>query len=250
MCRQFIQVQVRTAEVLVIIRSRRAFVFAFVGIRLAVFHRLRVVGVGSVPGTCALFVIRTAHFPWITHTAFTGWNLLDRPAHLWRRAYVRGMNSRVSQSTGGLPPDQQPYDASQAAGIASSVRPESSVPAGIPSGPTVPTTRTGIAWWALGFSLLLLIVVLIFVLQNLSPASTTFFSIKWTIPLGLDLLLAALLGGVIAFLLGAARMLQLRRVARRYAGSRRRNQFGALESFQRMHVAHLGALLANALMAV
>ena len=132
------------------------------------------------------------------------------------------MNSRVSQSTGGLPPDQQPYEASQPAGIAPSVRPESSVPADIPSGPTVATTRTGIAWWALGFSLLLLIVVLIFVLQNLSSASTTFFSIKWTIPLGLDLLLAALLGGVIAFLLGAARMLQLRRVARRYAGSRRR----------------------------
>jgi len=39
MCRQFIQVQVRTAAVLVIIRSRRAFVFALVGIRLAVFHR-------------------------------------------------------------------------------------------------------------------------------------------------------------------------------------------------------------------
>jgi hypothetical protein len=38
---------------------------------------------------------------------------------------------------------------------------------------------------------LLLILVLIFVLQNLSPASTSFFSVKWTIPLGLDLLLAA-----------------------------------------------------------
>jgi uncharacterized integral membrane protein len=29
--------------------------------------------------------------------------------------------------------------------------------------------------------MLLLILVLIFVLQNLSPASTSFFSIKWTI---------------------------------------------------------------------
>jgi uncharacterized integral membrane protein len=69
--------------------------------------------------------------------------------------------------------------------------------------------------------MLLLILVLIFVLQNLSPASTSFFGVKWTIPLGLDLLLAALLGGVIAFLLGAARMLQLRRVARHYARARR-----------------------------
>jgi uncharacterized integral membrane protein len=85
------------------------------------------------------------------------------------------------------------------------------------TGAAVPATRTGALWWALGFSMLLLILVLVFVLQNLSSASTSFFSVKWTIPLGLDLLLAALLGGVIAFLLGTARMLQLRRVARRYS---------------------------------
>ncbi|HEY6468959.1 MAG TPA: DUF1049 domain-containing protein [Candidatus Dormibacteraeota bacterium] len=87
----------------------------------------------------------------------------------------------------------------------------------------LPVTRTGVAWWALGFSLLLLVVVLIFVLQNLTNATTSFFGLKWTIPLGLDLLLAALLGGVIAFLLGAARMLQIRRVARRYARGRKRD---------------------------
>ncbi len=72
-------------------------------------------------------------------------------------------------------------------------------------------------WWTLGFSLLLLIVVLVFVLQNLSPVSTSLFSVKWTIPLGLDLLLATLLGAVIAFLLGTVRMVQLRRVARRHS---------------------------------
>jgi uncharacterized integral membrane protein len=83
-------------------------------------------------------------------------------------------------------------------------------------------TRTGVVWWALGFSLLLLILVLVFVLQNLTNARTSFFGLTWTIPLGLDLLLAALLGGVIAFLLGAARMLQIRRVARRYARGKRR----------------------------
>jgi uncharacterized integral membrane protein len=62
--------------------------------------------------------------------------------------------------------------------------------------------------------MLLLILVLVFVLQNLSSVSTNLFSVKWTIPLGLDLLLAALFGGVIAFLLGTARMLQLRRAHR------------------------------------
>lgn len=79
-------------------------------------------------------------------------------------------------------------------------------------------TKTATAWWLLGLSLLLLIVVLVFVLQNLTSASTNFFAFKWTVPLGLDLLLAALFGGVITFLLGGARMLQLRRAARRIAG--------------------------------
>jgi uncharacterized integral membrane protein len=88
--------------------------------------------------------------------------------------------------------------------------------------PLLPVTRTGVAWWALGFSLLLLVLVLIFVLQNLSDTKTSFFGLTWTIPLGLDLLLAALLGGIIAFLLGAARMVQIRRVARRYARGRKR----------------------------
>jgi uncharacterized integral membrane protein len=63
----------------------------------------------------------------------------------------------------------------------------------------------------LGFSRVLLNLVLVFAPQNLAPATTAFSGVKWTIPLGLDLLLASLLGGVIAILLGAARVLQLRR---------------------------------------
>jgi uncharacterized integral membrane protein len=102
--------------------------------------------------------------------------------------------------------------------------PGSSLVVEVPAQATVLTTRTGVAWWALGFSLLLLILILIFVLQNLSSTSTQFFNLTWTIPLGLDLLLAVVLGGVIAFLLGAARMLQLRRLARRSMPTRRRGR--------------------------
>jgi uncharacterized integral membrane protein len=117
------------------------------------------------------------------------------------------------------PPPSGPFPA-QAEGRP----PEQREPAG-PDAPTpvpvVPVTRTGVAWWALGFSLLLLVLVLIFVLQNLTNTRTNFFGLTWTIPLGLDLMLAALLGGIIAFLLGAARMLQIRRLARRYARPRK-----------------------------
>jgi uncharacterized integral membrane protein len=141
---------------------------------------------------------------------------------LWRSASVRGITFQVSQTIGGpLPPDRDADAPPQPSEVAPPAIRESPAPIETPAQSIVPRTRTGVAWWALGFSMLLLILVLIFVLQNLSPASTSFFGIKWTIPLGLDLLLAALLGGVIAFLLGAARMLQLRRVARHYARSRR-----------------------------
>ena len=119
------------------------------------------------------------------------------------------MNSKVSQASPPAPGDGRD-SATDSAEAATEAAPTHSRAA-------VPATRTGALWWALGFSMLLLILVLVFILQNLSSASTSFFSVKWTIPLGLDLLLAALLGGVIAFLLGTARMLQLRRVARRYS---------------------------------
>ncbi|MGH7721805.1 MAG: lipopolysaccharide assembly protein LapA domain-containing protein [Candidatus Dormibacteria bacterium] len=116
----------------------------------------------------------------------------------------------MSQAVGAPPPGDQRHPASAPPEVAG----------GAPAAPApaaVPATRTSMVWWTLGFSLLLLIVVLVFVLQNLSPVSTSLFSVKWTIPLGLDLLLATLLGAVIAFLLGTVRMVQLRRVARRHS---------------------------------
>lgn len=63
--------------------------------------------------------------------------------------------------------------------------------------------------------LVALIVILVFILQNLHDAKVSFFAAHWDIPLGLDLLLAALLGGVIVSVAGAARIAQLRMTARR-----------------------------------
>jgi hypothetical protein len=52
-------------------------------------------------------------------------------------------------------------------------------------------------------------------LENLHATDATFFGVHWRIPLGLDLLLAALLGATAVFVVGAARTLQLRLLARR-----------------------------------
>ena len=85
----------------------------------------------------------------------------------------------------------------------------------------VPATRASAAWTALAVGLALLVVIVVFILENLQDVKVTFFGIHWKIPLALDLLLAAALGGAVVFAAGALRMLQLRLHARRHrAGSK------------------------------
>jgi uncharacterized integral membrane protein len=79
----------------------------------------------------------------------------------------------------------------------------------------VPATRTGRAWVSLTAGFIVLIVVLVFILQNLKSAKVSFFWVHWNIPVALDLLLAAILGGVVVLTAGSLRILQLRRLAKR-----------------------------------
>lgn len=60
----------------------------------------------------------------------------------------------------------------------------------------------------------LLVVVLVFIIENMKSVSVTFFGASWKLPLAIDLLFAAVLGAVAMFLLGTVRIFQLRRVAR------------------------------------
>ena len=83
--------------------------------------------------------------------------------------------------------------------------------------PVIPTTRTASTWVALAVALVLLVLVLVFILQNLKAARVSFFTVHWKIPLGLDLLFAAVSGGLIALTTASLRILQLRRLVRRHA---------------------------------
>jgi uncharacterized integral membrane protein len=94
--------------------------------------------------------------------------------------------------------------------------------AGEPEGPTVPPTKVGSAWLALTPALAFLVVVIVFIVENRQDVQVSFFGAHWTLPLGVDLLLAAVLGGLVVFLLGSLRILQLRRVARQHHEARRR----------------------------
>jgi len=65
----------------------------------------------------------------------------------------------------------------------------------------------------LGF--LILILLLIFITQNTTSTTLTFFGWHWSLPLGVAILLAAVGGGLLTVAVGTARILQLRRAAKK-----------------------------------
>lgn len=89
-------------------------------------------------------------------------------------------------------------------------------PVDAPSGPArVPFTKTAAAWWALIVGVLILIVLLIFIAQNLDSTTIKFLGWQWNAPTGIVFLVAAICGSLITVLAGAARIIQLRRVAKK-----------------------------------
>jgi uncharacterized integral membrane protein len=75
-------------------------------------------------------------------------------------------------------------------------------------------TRLSGAWTAIVIGLVALVVILVFILQNGQKVEVTFLMFKGQLPLAVALLFALILGAVIVFAFGAARILQLRIVAR------------------------------------
>ena len=76
-------------------------------------------------------------------------------------------------------------------------------------------TRASAVWVATGAALLLLILLIVFMLQNSTKVDVHFLGVTGTIPLGLALLIAAVGGGVVVAIAGIARVAQLRMNARR-----------------------------------
>lgn len=103
-------------------------------------------------------------------------------------------------------------------------------PVGVPpsSVPTAPTggtgtpavvrhSRTGGLWVGLILSALVLLLLLVFILQNGNPVQISFFALDGVLPTGVALLLAAIAGILLVAIPGSIRILQLRRAARRGA---------------------------------
>jgi uncharacterized integral membrane protein len=92
---------------------------------------------------------------------------------------------------------------------------ETTAPGPPPGGPPVKFTRAAALWTALILGFLILIVLLIFVAQNTADTPFTFFNLHWNLPLGVAILLAAIGGGLLTVAVGTARILQLRRAAKK-----------------------------------
>ena len=86
----------------------------------------------------------------------------------------------------------------------------------VPAEPAIGFTRAGALWSALIAGFLILILLLIFIAQNTADAPFTFLGLHWTLPLGVAILLAAVVGGLLTVAVGTARIIQLRRAAKKH----------------------------------
>jgi uncharacterized integral membrane protein len=98
-----------------------------------------------------------------------------------------------------------------------------SVPAAGPPQATVPVrphkvhrTRVGGMWVGLGVAAIVLLLLLIFILENGRSVDIGYFGAHGHLPLGVALLLAAVAGALLVLIPGTGRIIQLRRTARRH----------------------------------
>jgi uncharacterized integral membrane protein len=84
-----------------------------------------------------------------------------------------------------------------------------------PSAPSVKRTRAGGVWVAVAFFALILILLLIFILENTQRVDVSYFGVHGHSTLGVALLLAAVLGVLLVAIPATWRIIQLRMAARR-----------------------------------
>ena len=89
-------------------------------------------------------------------------------------------------------------------------------PESLPDTPQVKKqSRIGAAWGFLVTGAVILVLLLIFILQNTDNVRLSFLGWHPTLPLGVLTLLAAVVGGLIMSLVGGIRLIQLKREAKR-----------------------------------
>jgi uncharacterized integral membrane protein len=133
----------------------------------------------------------------------------------------RAGNDRQEQEHGTMSAERPAAGGSEPAPADNSVPAEPEVAAPTDAEPTlaehtIEPTRTSMVWTMVGIGVVLLVAILVFILQNGQRVRVRFLMIDGTLQLGVALLFAALLGAMLVLVAGAARVLQLRVVARRH----------------------------------
>lgn len=82
-------------------------------------------------------------------------------------------------------------------------------------------SRSGGLWAALIIGTIILILLLIFIVQNNVPADFNYMAWQFQLPLGVAMLFAAIAGALIAVMVGSVRMMVLGRRVRRLERQRR-----------------------------
>lgn len=120
-----------------------------------------------------------------------------------------------------VPPEPEPVEEPQRTPAETeSGKPATSSPQVSP----VPFTKTAAVWWAILVGSLTLIVLLVFITQNLDTTTVYFLGWKWNAPVGIAFLVAAICGSLITVMAGTARMVQLRRAAKKHMRANHPNQ--------------------------
>jgi uncharacterized integral membrane protein len=125
----------------------------------------------------------------------------------------RGKDGAMTSDPSASP--DRPYDPVPAPPPAKPVVPPTQSDPVVPPESAVKFTRAAALWSALIVGFVILILLLVFIMQNTDSATVHFFAWEWNLPIGVGVLLAAVCGGVLTFAAGTARILQLRRAAKR-----------------------------------
>jgi uncharacterized integral membrane protein len=109
-------------------------------------------------------------------------------------------------------------EADPAATVTPQATPEPSVTT--PAGPAAPErpvagTRTSAAWLGICLAAVILVVLIVFLLQNTNSVEVTFLWLHGRLPLAIALLIAGVGSALLTMIVGVARITQLRRRFRR-----------------------------------
>src|SRR5580765_786699 len=127
---------------------------------------------------------------------------------------------RPAPTRAEAPPDQSALDATPPVPPQQAAPPEQAAPPTAAPQPLpqhrIKRTRTSGIWVAVSFFAIVLLLLLIFILQNGTQVGVSYLGMHGHLPLGVALLLAAVCGVLLVVLAGAARISQLRTTARRH----------------------------------